>query len=86
MKLLIDIIALKDNTIHFVEVKTRTQKFFGSPLEAINKTKLMSIYNCSKFYLLNSNIRCEKMQIDAIAIVLDSNKQAQISFLENISL
>ncbi len=82
----VDIIAKKDNTIHFVEVKTRTQRLFGAPMEAINAKKIKSIYSCAQFYINNSKNHFEKMQIDAIAIILDKNKEPQIDFLENISL
>lgn len=81
----IDIIAFKNNTIHFVEVKTRTQKFFGSPFEAINSKKLASIYSCAQYYLKNCKQKYSKFQIDAIGIIL-SNNNAEFDFLENISL
>lgn len=82
----IDIIAQKNNIIHFIEVKTRTQKFFGAPFEAITPKKLQSIYLCSRYYLSNCKKRFSKIQIDAIGIVLDKNNKADINFLENISL
>lgn len=82
----IDIIASKNNVLHFVEVKTRTQTFFGSPLEAITPKKLQSIYLCSRYYLSNCKKRFSKIQIDAIGIVLDKNNTPDINFIENISL
>ncbi len=82
----IDIIAQKDNVLHFVEVKTRTQNFFGSPLEAINKAKLTSIYKCANYYLFNSKKRFKKIQIDAIGIILNKNGEHKFDFVENISL
>lgn len=82
----IDIIALKNNVIHFVEVKTRTGDLFGSPFEAINQKKLISIFKCARFYMQNSKKKYEKMQIDAVGIILDKNKEAKIEHLENISL
>lgn len=82
----IDIIAQKDNILHFVEVKTRTQNFFGSPLEAINRTKLISIYKCANHYLFNSKKHYKKIQIDAIGIVLSKNGEHKFDFIEDISL
>ena len=35
----IDIVAMKDGTIYFVEVKTRTCEKFGEPGEAVNQEK-----------------------------------------------
>ena len=82
----IDIIALKSNTIHFIEVKTRNGKTYGAPLEAITKTKLNSIYRCAKFYLSKTKTFYKQMQIDAIGILIDNNKEPEFNFVENISL
>lgn len=80
----IDIIALKDNIIHFVEVKTRTSSFFGAPIEAIDKKKINSIYHAGLFYI-QKNKKYTKFQIDGIGILLDKNKNPDIKFFENIS-
>lgn len=84
----IDIIAVKNNVIHFVEVKTRTQVFCGSPLEAITPKKLHSIFACAQFYLKNSKVKYKSFQIDAIGIVLNQKEALEPSFqfIENISL
>lgn len=82
----IDIIASKDNVLHFVEVKTRTQENFGSPLEAVTPSKLKQIYSCAIQYMNNSKRKYKKYQIDAIGIVLDKNEIKKLNFIENISL
>ena len=82
----IDIIAQKNNTLHFIEVKTRSGNFFGTPFEAITKSKLNSIYSCSKHYLSTTNIRYDGVQIDAIGVILKRDGKHEIQFLENISL
>lgn len=82
----IDIIALKSDIIHFIEVKTRHSEVCGNPLEAITKTKLNSIIKCSKSYLSKTNIHYKKMQIDAIGITLNNNQKPEINFIQNISL
>jgi len=81
----IDIVALKNDIIHFVEVKTRTQTFFGNPLEAITKAKLESIYKCALYYIQN-NKKYTNFQIDAIGIVLNKNNETEINFIENINI
>ena len=82
----IDIVATKNNILHFVEVKTRSQEFFGSPLEAITPNKLKQIYSCAIQYMSNSKKRYKKYQIDAIGIVLDKNEVKKIDFVEDITL
>ena len=82
----IDIIASKDNILHFVEVKTRTQNIFGEPVEAITPKKLSSIYKCAVFYMQNHKNNYKSFQIDAIGILLSKDKEAEFKFIENISL
>ncbi len=82
----IDIIAAKNKVVHFVEVKTRTQKTFGMPFEAINYRKLQSIFACAKYYLSNTKEKFKSSQIDAVGIILNKNNEIDIDFIENISL
>ena len=78
----IDIIAHKKDVLHFVEVKTRTQKFFGSPQEAVTPSKLKQIYSCAMFYLQNSKKKYKSYQIDVIGIELNKNEIKEINFIE----
>ena len=39
----VDIIATKDNLLHFIEVKTRTTKKFGLPEESVTKKKIQNL-------------------------------------------
>lgn len=69
----IDIIAVKENILRFIEVKYRENDLYGNPLEAINKTKQNRIIKASAWFL-NENIQYQNMQCsyDVIAI-LDNN-------------
>lgn len=80
----IDIIAQCKDILHFIEVKTRSSKDFGSPMEAIGGKKLASIFKCGMFYLKNCKKKYRRMQIDAVGIVL--NNPPEIEFIENIEL
>ena len=82
----IDIIAAKKDVLHFVEVKTRTQNYFGKPLEAITPNKLKQIYSCAIQYMSNSKKRYKSYQIDAIGIELENKEVKNIDFVENITL
>ena len=82
----IDIIASKKDVLHFIEVKTRTQEFFGKPLEAITLTKLRQIYTCALQYMSKSKTKFKSYQIDAIGIVLEKEEIKKIDFIENITL
>ena len=78
----IDIIAKHKDTLVFVEVKTRSSDFCGSPLEAITKSKYENIKTGLFTYLQTTKIKYKKFRIDAISIILNPN--IQINHLENI--
>ena len=65
----IDIIAKFKNKIHFVEVKTRRTNNFGTPFEAITKTKYNNIKTGVLSYLKDNKVK--NYQIDVIGITLE---------------
>lgn len=81
----IDIIASDGNTIVFVEVKTRTQSAFGSPLEAITKSKLAKMVKTSQFYLSQRNLHSQPYRYDAIEIIFRKDEMPIINHLMNIT-
>ena len=78
----IDIIAKNKDTLVFVEVKTRSSNFCGSPLEAITKTKYENIKTGLFTYLKETKIKYKNFRIDAISIIL--NPELKINHLKNI--
>lgn len=78
----IDIIAKEKNTLVFIEVKTRSSEFCGSPFEAITKTKLSNIKTGLYSYLNESKIKYKNFRIDAISIVL--TPEIKIKHLKNL--
>lgn len=77
----IDVIAKIKKTIVFVEVKTRSTNDFGSPLEAITKTKYNHIKNGVLQYLKENSIK-DSFRIDVIGITLKPS--LEIKHLQNI--
>lgn len=78
----IDIIAKHKNTTVFVEVKTRKTNNFGSPLEAITKTKYENIKKGVQFYLSEHKIK--DYRIDVIGITI--TPEIKIEHIKNISI
>ncbi|MCE3039354.1 YraN family protein [Helicobacter anatolicus] len=72
----IDIIALKDNIVHFVEVKSGVN---FNPVYAITAKKIERILKTIKYYILLNSLDLPYC-IDAICI-----KDGSISFIENIT-
>ncbi len=67
LKAEIDIIALKENVIVAVEVKTRSTDFFGSPQEFVNKKKINLMVTAMDYYVTSRNLDVE-VRFDIIAI------------------
>ena len=77
----IDLIALKEKSLIFVEVKTRRSNYFGSPKESITRKKLSNIVKTGLHFLNQSRKKqFTSWRIDLIAIELEGN-----SSLKNIS-
>jgi putative endonuclease len=84
----IDIVAKFRNTIHFVEVKTRTMfgsKKYGTPQEAVSFYKQKKLIKTALFYLSENSYSSEtNWQIDVVAIIIDEDKKkARINHLES---
>lgn len=82
----IDLIATKDNTLVFIEVKTRISGTYGTPFEAITKEKIKNLVKTALLYQHSHPTLPKQMRIDAIGVVLDKDQQVvDIEHVENIS-
>ncbi len=75
----IDIIAQKDNTISFVEVKTRHDTSYGHPAEAITEVKQKEILKAVQCYVKDNHRPGQHYRFDVVAIVLDEKKKNQFN-------
>ncbi len=69
----VDIIAQKENTIAFVEVKTRTNAFFQEPELSVTRSKQKQITKGANYYIQENEIDLD-VRFDIIAITLFGNK------------
>lgn len=76
----IDIIAIKDDLIAFVEVKTRKSDAFAYAAEAVDFYKQQRIRRASQAYLMEKNISDFLMTFDIAEVYLDTRK---INYIEN---
>jgi putative endonuclease len=82
----IDLVALRDDRIHFVEVKTRRTQIFGNPEESITIRKLSHMVDSAQAYLLTHPEFEGDWQIDVISIQLfEGDRPPEIRFFENAS-
>lgn len=81
----IDIVAIHNNILVFVEVKTRTSSQFGTPFEAITSWKIRPLVKTAQYYRLTHTRVPEQMRIDAIGIIIHGYGRGDtIEHIENI--
>ena len=83
----IDLVAKKDNSIVFFEVKTRDKKNVEhySAESAINSDKIRKLQKICETYLLERKYGINQLwQIDVIAIAIDKEKmESTVNHIEN---
>ena len=65
----LDIVAAKDNKLHFIEVKTRSSDKYGEPQLSINKQKMRHLLSAIHEYRYKRHFLNIEYQIDSIAII-----------------
>jgi putative endonuclease len=81
----IDLIALIENTLVFVEVKTRTSQKFGYPEEAVSQKKKNHLLASAQTYLQTHQEFDRDWRIDVLAIErIDRHSPPEITHFENI--
>lgn len=76
----IDVIASKNNILHFIEVKGRLNTDYGYPREAVNKQKQRRIISAAKYYFMLKKRDDFICQFDVIEIIADNK---EINYIEN---
>lgn len=65
----LDLVAIKDNRLHFIEVKTRTSDRFGEPQTAINWRKMRNMSKAIQTYRYRRALFNMEYQMDSVAIL-----------------
>ena len=78
----IDIIAKEEDTIVFVEVKSRRTSTFGSPKYSITKKKQQQISKTALYYLKETNQSNVSARFDVVT-VSSVNKKHDIEVIKN---
>ena len=74
----IDIIAQKDEVLHFIEVKSGRADF--DPIYNVTPAKLRKVINSAHYYMKTKKLNMA-FSIDALVIRVD-----EVEFLENVTL
>ena len=77
----LDIVAVKDGTLVFVEVKTRTGTDWGDPEDAVTDKKIRNIVHAADAYI---RYRCLDMDVrfDIISIILDDTGYYRVEHIK----
>ena len=78
----IDIIAREDNTIVFVEVKSRKSIRFGNPKWAVNSNKQRKISMVALQYLKATQQSSAKARFDVVSVISNQDNP-EISIIKN---
>jgi len=79
----VDVIASLNDTLHFIEVKTRRTNKFGFPEDDVTKKKMENLINASEEYLLLYP-EWKQIQFDILSISIFKNQPAEYFFIEDV--
>ncbi len=79
----LDIIAVDNDVLVFLEVKTRRNGTYGRPIDAINRVKQSHIKDTAKYYIYKNHLEDCYVRIDAIE-VYDTHDKILINHIKNI--
>ncbi len=66
----VDIIASDGDLLVFVEVKTRRNKNFGHPLDAIDNKRRERLKSAGKIYLHANRLKNVSLRFDAVSVIV----------------
>lgn len=78
----IDIIAIKNKTLVFFEVKMRSKTAFGFPEEFVSEAQELRILDASTFYLEQNPPLHQFIRFDIIAIICN-NEQFELTHIQD---
>lgn len=81
----IDIIAKKNEIIHFVEVKLRSSKTFGFPEESVNRKKFKFLLQAADEFLFR-NQQYRHVQYDILSINIETGKEPELFLIKDVYL
>ena len=80
-----DIIASKNTSIHFIEVKTRRTTTFGHPEEDVSRKKVKNLMGAAEEFLLLYP-HWKLIQFDILSITIEKNKDPEFFLIEDVAL
>src|SRR6476660_2334076 len=79
----LDIVAVKGDVLHFIEVKTRSSDEFGRPEDAVDEIKIGFLVSAGEEYL-HQNPQWKKVQFDVLSICISPYDEIEYFFIEDV--
>lgn len=80
----IDIIAKDKKEVVFIEVKTRSNKKYGKPVDAVNSIKQKHIYEASKYFVYYNHLENSYIRYDVMEIL--KKEKYYINHIKNVDI
>lgn len=81
----VDIIASKNNVLHFIEVKARRTKNYGLPEDKVSNKKIQNLINAAEEYLY-LHPEWKRIQFDVLSIIIIKNNEPEYFLIEDVYL
>ncbi len=81
----VDIIATKNNILHFIEVKAVTTLKYGHPEDKVSEKKIRNLINASEGYLFQ-NPQWQRIQFDVFSVTMIKNTAIKYFLIEDVYL
>jgi putative endonuclease len=79
----LDLVAVKDEKIHFIEVKTRRTTEFGLPEQAVGEIKISRLLKAGEAFLYEHPY-WKKVQFDVLAISMLPDAEIEYFLIEDV--
>jgi putative endonuclease len=78
----LDLVAEREGLVAFVEVKARTGREFGQPVEAVNWRKQRELARSASVWIARFGMREQTFRFDVIGVLMDGER-VRVQHVEN---
>ena len=79
----LDIIAFENETLAFVEVKTRSSRKFGDPWEFVDRNKQHRIRRAAEKFIADQDMNRYTYRFDVVSVVLPAGSKEEVRLFRN---
>jgi putative endonuclease len=79
----LDLVAVKEDVLHFIEVKTRKTNEFGLPEEAVDEIKISRLIEAGEAFL-DQHPDWKQVQFDVLSICMNPLDEVEYFLIEDV--